>query len=463
MNDPVVDDRLSTGSAQADEILGGGFPKNSINIIMGQPGTGKTVFAEHLAFHNADGDRPVLYLTTLSEPLAKIIKYLQGFAFYDESRMGTAILYEDLGSQLSQGGVKALLPIVSDAIRTLAPKIIIIDSFKALHDLSPSIIEMRQMLYELTGMLSAYATTVFFVGEYTEEHSRNLPEFAVADAIIQMMRTTQSTRDERFLRVLKLRGSGYMEGLHAFKITPAGLDVYPRLVTPEIPTTYRLNIERIPSGIEGLDRLMGGGIRTGSTTLLAGPTGSGKTTIGLQFALEALTERVPALFINFQENPTLLQQSIRSMRVQIQDLEAAGLKFMYASPVELQIDSLIVSLFRRIRDEKIQRVVIDSISDLVTVASDRERVHDYLYSLIQHLTVNGVTSVLAYETASGLAASGVGVPGDRISFMADNVVLLSMDMKDKIKRTLAVVKARGSAHDLNIHPIEIGVTGVRVL
>ncbi len=463
MKDHAVSDRLSTGSAQADEILGGGFPKNSINIIMGQPGTGKTIFAEHLAFHNANGDRPILYITTLSEPLSKVIKYLQRFTFYDESRMGTAIIYEDVGPKLSQEGVKELLPIIHEAIRTLSPKIIIIDSFKALHDLSSSILEMRQMLYELTGMLSAYATTVFLVGEYTEEHGRHLPEFAVADSIIQMVRTPQNTRDERFLRILKLRGSGYMEGLHAFKITAAGLDVYPRLVTPEVPKSYEFHAEKIPSGVEGLDKLLDGGLRRGSATLLAGPTGSGKTTVGLQFALEALNQRVPALVVNLQENPTQLERAVRTLGTTLEDAGAAGLKFMYASPVELQIDSLIVTLFRRIREEKIRRVVIDSVSDLILAASDPQRLHDYLYTLIQHFAVSGVTSVLSFETSSRITSSEAGVPGDRVSFMADNVVLLRLNIQDKVKRTLAVLKARGSAHDLGVHEIEIGAKGMRVV
>src|ERR671915_155586 len=127
--DPV--ERMGAGNAEADYILGGGFPVNSINIVMGHPGSGKTIFAEQLIFHNASDDRPILYFTTLSEPLAKIVRYLQGFAFFDESKLGTQVIYQDVGPQLAIDGATALIPLLRTAITTLSPKVIVIDSFKA--------------------------------------------------------------------------------------------------------------------------------------------------------------------------------------------------------------------------------------------------------------------------------------------------------------------------------------------
>jgi len=456
--------RISTGNAQADEILCGGFPQNSINIIMGQPGTGKTVFAENLVFHNANGERPVLYLTTLSEPMAKMLTYLQGFSFCDQEKIGTAVMYEDIGAQLAKDGIKVLPPIIKDAIRKTSPKLIVIDSFKALHDIAPSVLEMRQMLYEITGELTGYATTVFLVGEYSDEDARRLPEFAIADGIIQLLRSPQSTRDERFLRVLKLRGSGYLEGLHGFKIKPSGLEVYPRLITPEIPETYKPEEERIPWGTEGLDAVFDGGLWRGSTTLLAGPTGSGKTTIGLQFALEGVAKGEPVLYVNFQENPTQLARAIRTLGRDFDQLKAEGLNLMYVSPVELQIDSLIVTMFRRAREQNIRRIVVDALGVLLAAASDRQRLHDYLYAMIQLFNINGITSVMILETAGrALATPDFDVGENKFSFMSDNIVFLSVDLKEKVKRTLAVIKARGTAQDLGIHEFEITGTGARIV
>ena len=455
-------DRISTGNPEVDGILAGGFPRNSINVIMGQPGSGKTVFIEQLVFHNAGDDRPILYLTTLSEPVAKVIKYLERFKFFDEAKLGTAVMYEDIGPHLVKDGIGALLPVLHDAIASSSPKIIVIDSFKALHDLATSVPEMRQMMYEMTGMLTAYDTTVFLLGEYTDDQARQLPELAVADSILQLLRQPQSTRDERFLRVLKLRGSGYLEGLHSFKITNAGLEVYPRLVSPEYPDSYHTSEERMSWGVPGMDALLGGGLWQGSTTLLAGSAGAGKTTMALQFVLEGVRLGERSLYINFQENPTQLARTLRNLGVDLTAAKAGGLSLMYASPVELQVDSLIVTLFRRIREEGIRRVVVDALGDLTTATSDPQRLHDYLYALIQHFTVQGVTTILNVE-ASGSDASSSADIGGRFCFLADNLVLLTAQREGEIKRKVAVLKARGTAHDLGVHAFAIVDGGARVL
>src|SRR3954465_10731566 len=246
-------DRMRSGNREADYILGGGFPTNSINIIMGDPGSGKTIFAGQLILDNAAGDPPILYFTTLSEPLAKVVRYLEGFRFFDPAKLGTQVMYEDIGDQLSKEGPAVLIPLLKEAIRTLAPKIIVIDSFKAVHDLMPSDSDRRRLVYELTALLTAYGTTAFLLGEYTEDDIMRYPEFAVADGIVEMSRRRLGNRDERYFRVYKLRGSRYLEGAHAFSITSSGLDIYPRLVSPQIPEGYEPATERISTGVTGLD------------------------------------------------------------------------------------------------------------------------------------------------------------------------------------------------------------------
>ncbi|MES2641667.1 MAG: ATPase domain-containing protein [Myxococcota bacterium] len=457
----IPDDRITSGNPRADEILGGGFPKNSINVIMGLPGTGKSLFAEQLVFSNASDDRPIVYLTTMSEPLAKVLTYLQRFSFYDDTKMGSQVIYDDIGPQLAKDGIRALLSAIAETILANSPKIIVIDSFKALHDLSPSMPELRRMLYELSGMLTAYDTTAFLLGEYRDEDAQTLPEFAVADGIVQMLRNPLSTRDERFLRVLKLRGSRYLEGLHGFKITSDGLEIYPRLVSPDLPEGFELQETRLNTGVDGLDALVGGGLWRGSMTMLAGPTGAGKSTIALQFALEGLRQGQRSLYVNFQENPTMVARSMRNLGVPIEEARARGLYLMYASPVELQIDSLIVTMFQRIAAEGIERVVIDAVGDLVVASSDPQRLHNYLYALTQQFAVRGVTSILTFESDG--AADQQTTPGGRFSYMADNIVLLSNEVKvGAMCRTITVLKARGTEHDLRVRPLIISATGARV-
>jgi circadian clock protein KaiC len=456
------DKRVTTGNKQMDEILKGGFPSSSINIIMGEPGTGKTVFAEQLVFHHAsEPGRPIIYLTTLSEPIAKVLTYLQRFTFFDEDKIGSALHYRDIGFNLAKDGVGVLLPFLKDAIHEVAPKIIVIDSFKALHDVSESPQELRRVLFEITGMLTAYKTTVFLIGEYSTEHVRSLPEFGMADGIVQFLRSPESTRDERFVRVLKLRGSSYLEGLHGCRITSSGLSIFPRFISPEIPESYTRKRGTIKSGIKGFDEILGNGLIEGSATLLAGPTGSGKTTFGLQFILEGVRQKQRSLFVNFQENPTQLADAIAVLDNKLTEKERANLFFLYESPVELQIDSIIVKIFQMIEEKKIDRVVIDAMGDLELASKDPERVHNFIYSLTQHLTVNNVTSVILHETAASVLGSTTNI-GGRVSNMADNIVLLSVPTGPDYQRTLLCIKARGCAHDLKPHKFEMTEMGIMV-
>jgi circadian clock protein KaiC len=460
----LVDDdteRMGSGNPEADHILGGGFPANSINIVMGHPGSGKTILAEQLIFHNAGGDRPILYFTTLSEPLAKVVRYLQGFRFFDEEKLGTQVIYEDIGPQLAADGAGALVPLLAEAIRTLSPKVIVIDSFKAVHDLAPSVAERRRMVYEMTALLSAYGTTAFLLGEYTEDDILAYPEFAVADGIVELSRRRLGNRDERYFRVYKLRGSRYLEGAHAFRITSAGLDVYPRLVSPQMPEGYEPATERLSTGVRGLDTMLAGGLWRGTTTLLAGPSGAGKTTIGLQFAFEGARRGEPTLYMSFQENPTQLMRTIRGLGADIEELRRQGLDLVYASPVELQIDSIIVDLFRRIEQGHVRRLVLDAVGDLASAATDPQRLHDYLYALVQHLAVRTITSVLNFET-TGNTISHAGMQ-NAMSYLSDNVLLLTLDGEERTRRALRVVKTRGSAHDTRVREVAIGPGGLTVL
>jgi circadian clock protein KaiC len=453
--------RISTGNPQADLVLGGGLPAHSINIVMGQPGTGKTVFAEQLLFHNASPGRPIVYVSTLSEPMSKMVSYVQRFSYFDETKLGTEILYEDIGPLLTSDGPAAVVPWLRNLIKSQSPKLIVIDSFRAIHDLAISIPETRRMISDLAGLLSAYDATVLLLGEYTIADIERYPEFAVSDSIIQLARQSLGTRDERYLRVLKLRGSSYREGQHAFRITDQGIQLYPRLVSPRVAATYTPRLDRASMGVPGLDSMLDGGVWAGTTTLVVGPTGSGKTTVAMHFALEGMARKEPTLYVNFQENPAQLARSFANLGADMTAAGKSGLEFMYVSPVELQIDSIVVGIFDRINGGTIRRVVVDAVGDLVTAASDTQRLHDYLYSLVQHFAVNGVTTLLTFE--SGITADGsLSLSEQRFSYMSDNVLAIALGGEERTRRTIRVVKTRNSAHDPVVRQLDISSAGARV-
>jgi circadian clock protein KaiC len=451
-------ERLRTGSPHLDDILGGGFPTNSINILMGEPGSGKTILAERLIFTNAvTGGRPILYLTTLSEPLDKVVRYLQRFSFYDEEKLASgAIIYDSIGAELAEKGVGALVPWIRQAIQTYKPKVIVIDSFKVVHDLAGSVPEMRRMLFELAGLLTAYETTAFLIGEYGEAQVAALPEFAVADAIIELARSKTSTRDERYLRVLKLRGSSYLQGSHGFRILADGLDVFTRLVSPEIAPSYEMNTRRAPTSIAGVDRILEGGPFLGTLSMLLGPTGAGKTTFALQFVAEGLRRGDRCLYVNFEENPDQLGRQLGQLGIDPRSTGSDLLQLLYVSPVELQIDSIVASIFRLIQQGGVRRIVIDALGNLLSAATDQERLQSYLYALSQHFAVNGIASLVTYE------APTTRVNDSRISAISDNIFVLGMHLGESPRRTFQVIKARGIAHDIREHAVTITANGLEV-
>jgi circadian clock protein KaiC len=452
--------RLTSGNAELDEILGGGFPGNSIHIIMGAPGTGKTILAEQLCFANAFPDSKILYLATFSEPLQKLVGFLQNFSFANIERLGTEIAYEYVGEALLTAPER-IPERVQELLALHRPRIIVIDSFKALADLMPDRSAWRRTLDAVAGMLSAYDTTTFLVGEYTSDMLTHLPEFAVADGVVDLTREESGSRDERFIRVLKLRGSDFLAGRHPVHLSRDGIRAFRRFVTPTAPPDYRPVLERLRSGIAGLDNMIAAGFLRGTATLVAGPSGAGKTSLGIHFLLAGVAEGEPGLLVGFQESPTQLIRAMSALSSDLGKVSGPG-KFdhFYTSPVELRIDSVANEIVHRIDNHGVQRVVIDAVSDLEKAARDPVRYRDFLYSLTQMFAARKVTSMLLVESA-GLFP-GHGITGYEVSYMSDNILLLEMLLGDDLTRTIRVIKSRGSQHDGRRHALRITESAVQV-
>ncbi|HEX6558903.1 MAG TPA: ATPase domain-containing protein, partial [Longimicrobiales bacterium] len=315
-------------------------------------------------------------------------------------------------------------------------------------------------LVDLAGELGASDTTTFLVGEYSSEQIASYPEFAVADGIVEFARKPLSRRDERFLRVLKLRGSDYHEGLHGLRITSTGVEVFPRLVGQHDGTGER-NADRLSSGVPELDAMFSGGLWRGSSTVVVGAAGTGKTTLALQFVIHGVQCGEPGIFLNFQESPSQLARVIRNLGHDLDDLHARGLRLLYFSPVELHIDSIISQLFSAIKNSGVMRLGLDAVGDLLTAASDPDRLHDYLYALMQHMTAEGVTSMFTLETPDSSPESITS--GLRLSYMSDNIIELRLRGDEEApRRQLRILKARGTDHDLAAHEMVIGSNGLSV-
>ncbi len=454
--------RISTGSAGLDKVLMGGVPANTITVIMGPPGSGKTILAEQIAFHNASPEVPVLYLTTLAEPLEKFIVHGARYGFFDQSKIGVSVFYEDLGDIVRRAGIEKLSEKITDLLIRYRPKLIFIDSFKALNELLPSGRERRTVIYDFATTLSAYECTSFLIGEYSSEMVTDLAEFAIADVVLNLMRHATNVREQRFIRVEKIRGSDSIPGMHAFDIAENGIEVFPRLLTPGVAPTYRPKIERVTTGIEGLDEMISEGFWRGSTTIIAGPSGAGKTILGLHFARDGARRDEPVLYLGFQENPTQLARIMLNLGWDAETLLAAGnLELMYRSPVEMQLDQVVAELFGRIQGGRVRRVVIDALDDLERSSIDRQRFADFIYALMQWFAVENVTCMMTIEVPGLIGRRNV--VNQQISNMCDNLVVMGFRTNtSELRRTIRIIKTRGSSHDQREHTLVISGSGAIV-
>jgi len=462
--DPAIAElsRLSTGVDALDRVLGGGFPALSTTIVSGEPGTGKTVLMLQILSHLAQQGKKCLYFTTVSEPAIKLIRHMQLFSFFDPKLFDGAVVLGDLGSVIRTEGFEAALARVAERCERNEPDVVVIDSFKAIHDLVAASADSRRLIYDLAVQLAGWGATTFLVGEYCLADVSSLPEFAIADGIVFLSNEADELTRFRQFEILKLRGTDYVAGRHFFEISTSGVLFYPRVTVPmhaaELPS---IDI-RVSFGVSGLDEMLGGGLPPTSTTLIEGGTGTGKTLLGLHFLTKGAADGDVGLYLTLEESPNQLRGVARNFGLPFREYEQRGLLHVrYASPVELSPDRFLHEARAQVEQLGARRVVLDGLTGLSLGVASARRFKQLVYALSRHFRELGVTLVMTLEVPEVLG--GGQLTGHGVSSIADNVMLLRyLEVEGHLERAVSILKARTIAHSTELRMFSIVDQGASV-
>ena len=450
--------RLTTGDAGLDLVLGGGLPEGALIILAGPPGSGKTILAQQMCFANAAPERKALYYTTWSEPHEKLVRHLEPFAFFEAEALGDRLefvhLAELIRAKRDDGFGAAGDEILRRSLES-KPSVIVIDSSKALHDvIDPE--SFRRAIYDLASRVAYTDAVLILVGEYSAEETRSQPEFAVADGIVQLEHEARGPLDPRWLRVLKMRGAEALAGQHSVRISTTGFEVFPRLETT-LPRLVPTQDARAAFDVEKLDGAIGGGIPRGDSTLMIGPSGVGKTLLALRFLAAGLEREERCLHISFQETEDQVREKAAAAGWDWKTVEEDQLVIRHIPPVEVNLDQVGALIRNELGRGDVKRVVVDSLAELAFASRETERLPGYVWALGGFVRAAGGTTIFTNE----MAALGQGADVGGLSFIFNNVFFLRyVEIHSELRRGLNVLKMRQSAHEKGLLEYTIDANGI---
>lgn len=459
---------LPTGVRGLDDILGGGIPEFSFNVVAGTPGCGKTTLAHQVVFANATPKKPALYFTVLGEPAMKMLRYQQQYDFFDETKLGSSIRFINLADVVMTQSLDAVLNEIIKQVTETNPGIVVVDSFrtvvrKAMSDASE--LEMQSFIQRLAQFLTSWEATSFLVGEYTQEEMRDNPLFTVADGLIWLWQVAERNSVVRKLQIMKLRGQASVPGLHTIRISAEGLQAFSRTLGLSGRKAKPMRGRRLSIGIPELDKMMGGGILEGDSLLLAGPSGTGKSALATQFIAEGLRQGEAGIMAIFEERPLGYVNRADNFGLRLSKAQSAGkLEVLYLRPLDLSVDETMQEILDAIERTGAKRLVIDSLVgfEMALAPGFRTDFRESLYRMIGALTGSGVTVVSTVEVEDTFTA--MPFSHYTISFLTDDIVRMRyVEIDGQLRKVLVVVKMRGGNHSKDIREYVITGKGVMLI
>ncbi len=463
MTSRVKINRLPTGVPGLDTVLGGGIPEFSFNLIAGQPGCGKTTLAHQIMFALATPQRPALYFTVLGEPPLKMLRYQQQFDFFDTEALNHSVRFVNLSEDVAQGELQRVLQRIAAEVTQHNPALVFVDSFRSVvlaeasGDGRPT--GLPQFLQQLGVLMTTWQATTFLIGEYFSDVDPN-PVFTVADGLIWMRQSVQRNSMVRKLEILKMRGQPTLPGLHSFRIGPSGIAVFapPGGLPGQPGQAPATPSQRLSMGVPGLDAMLGGGLPRGYSLLLAGPSGSGKSLLAAAFLDEGARKGEIGVMAAFEHRPDQARNPVVARLV-----DSGHVVLVSCQSPDLSIDELVVLLINAVRTHRATRVVIDSLSgfELALAPTFREDFRESLLQLVAALSAAGVTVLMTSELEdryTDLRFSPYGT-----AFLTDAIIVQRyIEVGSRLRRLMAVVKVRASAHSDELREYTVDASGIRI-
>ena len=467
--DKVTIRQLPTGVLGLDEILRGGLPEYSFNILAGAPGSGKTTLAHQIMFANATPERPAIYFTVLGEPAIKMLRYQQQYSFFDAAKMDSAVRFINLSQVVLDQDLGAVLEAIVKEVETSNPGVVVVDSFRTVlrkaQSSNSTDVELQGFIQRLALHLTSWQATTFLIGEYVEGEMRDNPVFTVADGLFWLSQSVERNSIVRKLQVVKMRGQESVPGLHTFRITDDGVQTFPRTFGLTDNKSERVRgRRRLSTGNPKLDILMGGGIPEGDSLLVAGPSGAGKTVFSIQFIAEGLSRGEPAIVAMFEEKPIEFIERAASFGFDLDKNRKDGsLKLIYLRPLDLSVDETVHEIVSAVEEIGCKRLVIDSLVGFeMALAPDfRSDFRESLYRMIGALTRLGVTIVSTVEVEENFTS--MGLSNFTISFLADDILRMRyVSIYGQLRKIIIVVKMRRSQHSIDMCSYEVTEKGLAI-
>ncbi len=455
---------MPSGISGLDTILNGGFLKGGLYIIQGTPGTGKTTLANQICFSHAQtSGGQALYITLLAEYHDRMLQHLSNMSFFDIAKIPNRIKYLNGYGTLADQGYAGLRDLMRQEIATHKATILILDGFATAQRREAELLQFNEFVHELQGVATATDCTMFLLTSAVGH--REAPEYTMVDGIVELSDHLIGWSAESTLQVIKLRGSGYLRGLHAFRISGDGIVAYPRiealLQRPSRPDT--IPVETIPSGVDRLDTMLGGGLPLASTTMIMGPSGVGKTTLGLQF-LSRSSATKPGLLFGFYETPVRIGAKVDEICQPLRGLLDSGIVDMvWQPPTDGLLDLYGERLLDSVRRRGVKRLFVDGLNAFQSASVEPVRLSQWLTALVNELRVLGVTAAFTLVVPDIIAPYMRSPTDGGFLNLADNLILMRyVEVRSRLHRLVSVMKVRDSNFNSSAHEYVITGQGLRI-